>query len=333
MNRFSTFLVLPLVFCFMASMGYAQTAGHKVIVPAYIFPYDNADPGQHNVGPHWSMLIEAAKVYKDRLIVIANVNNGPGNRGNSWAVQKYTEAILKVRQAGGIVLGYVHLCYGLNHQSATCNGRTLRNIEEDIANWHLDYNVDGYFFDEAPTAQGKLSWLQALDQSARSSVSNDFDVLWRKADGTLQTNPNRKLHLVMHYGTMPAATYFSAPQDWIHSVCEGPIELYPSGVSTRPNLAGTLQAVSYNRQQMQGKPAAAMLYQKPGLTAEQRGMRLAARLDHQLMERRNYSNLQFTWDDAKADLLQSGFSYIYLTNDGTDGNPWDSLPAFLMRLF
>jgi hypothetical protein len=32
-------------------------------------------------------------------------------------------------------------------------------------------------------------------------------------------------------------------------------------------------------------------------------------------------------------MLNSGFDYLYITNDGPDGNPWDSLPSFLMQLF
>lgn len=191
MTKISTLFVLFFIFGIFSNN--AQQSNHKVIVPAYFFPYDNDTPGQHDVGPYWSMLIEVAKIHKDRLVVIANVNNGSGDPSNTWASQKYSEAILKVRQAGGIVLGYVHLCYGLQHNNTECNGRTQLNIEQDIANWHLKYNVDGYFFDEVPNTSNQLNWLQNIDQVTRNRVSQDFQVLWRNEDGTFKINNNRKL--------------------------------------------------------------------------------------------------------------------------------------------
>lgn len=325
--------LLLLFFVFNVSISTAQQSNHKVIVPAYVFPYDNDNPGQHDVGPYWSMLIEAAKIHKDRLVVIANVNNGPGAPSNTWAVQKYTEAITKVRQAGGIVLGYVHLCYGLQHNTAECNGRTQVDIEQDISNWHLKYNVDGYFFDEAPNTLDKLSWLQNIDQKTRTDVGENFDILFQNADGSFETNPNRKLYMVMHYGTMPPPQFTSTNYDWIHSVCERPVDLFPAAVNAQPDIQSALQAVSYNQNQLQGKSSAVILYQKSGLSSAQQNARVSARLDQELMALKSYDELQMTWDDARDEMLNSGFDYLYITNDGPDGNPWDSLPSFLMQLF
>lgn len=328
-NPFPLFIVLLL---FLApQLGKAQASDHKVIVPAYFFPYDNANPGKHDVGPYWSTLIDAAGQYGDRLVVIANVNNGPGDPGNAWATQKYTEAITKVRKAGGIVLGYVHLCYGLQHSSAACNGHTLQQIKGEIANWHNRYNVDGYFFDEAPTAPGKLQWLKDLDAYTKSTVAPNFEVLFND-NGTLVTDPNRKLYRVMHYGTTPGQDYLNTAA-WVHSVCEGPINLYPLDAGVAPNVDAALQQVGYNTQQMQHKQAAAMLYQQGGLTESQKSARISARLQAQLESGVLYHDLNFTWDTVEAALKQQGFSYLYVTDDGADGSPWDRLPAFFWQLF
>lgn len=319
MKQTPLLLLVFLALFFLPQLGSAQSSGHKVIVPAYFFPYDNADPGQHNVGPYWSTLIEAAGQYGDRLVVIANVNSGPGDGSNAWAVQKYQEAITKVRNAGGVVLGYVHLCYGLDHSSAACSGRNLQQVQGEISRWHNTYSVDGYFFDEAPTDAGKLQWLKDLDNYAKNYVALNFDA-------------GRKLYRVMHYGTTPGSGYLSTP-DWIHSVCERPINLYPSGPGAKPDVNAALQQVGYNAQLMQGKPAAAMLYQQGGLTANQQDAHILSQLQQQLRSGAAYSALDFTWDDAKARLAQKGFTYLYVTDDGADGNPWDKLPDFFWRLF
>lgn len=145
----------------MSRSGQAQNT-HKVMVPAYFFPNNDTIPGTHNVGPYWSTLIDAAKLYKDRLVVIANPDNGPGS-GKDWQLQKYTEAIQKVRAEGAIVLGYVYTCYGMTTLSEACQGRTLKNLKTDIANWKAWYPVDGIFLDECSTSPDTFTWYKNLD--------------------------------------------------------------------------------------------------------------------------------------------------------------------------
>jgi hypothetical protein len=154
-----------------------------IIVPAYFYPNDWNNPGQHNVGPYWSRLIEAARILGDRLIVIANPGSGPGTGIDA----KYTEAIDKVRAEGGKVIGYVHTCYGLTSTSEACvptvappnsppntpppPPRSLADIHADIDKWYNWYDVDGIFLDEVSTDTDKISWYQALHSYIRGKSS------------------------------------------------------------------------------------------------------------------------------------------------------------------
>lgn len=165
MSKITLPLLTLFTCCWMSITIQAQNT-HKIMVPAYFFPNDNNDPGTHNVGPNWSTLIEAAKLYKDRLVIIANPDNGPGSGSGEawkWGLQKYTEAITKVRAEGAIVLGYVYTCYGMTTASTACQGRTLEHLKTDIANWKAWYPVDGIFLDECSTSLDTFTWYKNLD--------------------------------------------------------------------------------------------------------------------------------------------------------------------------
>lgn len=54
------------------------------------------------------------------------------------------------------------------------------------------------------------------------------------------------------------------------------------------------------------KPPAAILYQQGGLTAQQKDARTAAQLQEQLSNGTVYNALDFTWDDAQAELKEAG---------------------------
>ena len=256
-------LLIAIVFC---SFGIVN-AQSNVLVPAYFFPYDNVNPGKHNVGPHWSTLIDAAKQYGNRLVVVANPNNGPGS-GSGWEKQKYTEAINKVRAEGGVVVGYVYTCYGLTHHSPECSGRTLAQIQSDISKWKQWYNVDGIFLDEASTDAGKVAWYQTVDQTIQSNISNAL--------------------IVSNYGTKPAAEYYTRPG--IHVIME--------------NTAAQLDE---NARLLNNPPSE------------------SAALIH--------TTTDGNWSRRMKKLGNKGIKYRYVTDDGFDSNPWDSLPSFFMRLF
>ncbi|MEL6141008.1 MAG: spherulation-specific family 4 protein [Bacteroidota bacterium] len=262
--RITLFVLLIPVFCA------AQNA--KIIVPAYAFPYDNANPGIHQVGPVWSSLIEAAKTYGNRLVVIANPYNGPGS-GQGWEKQKYTEAINKVRQAGGTVLGYVHVCYGLTATTPICQGRTVGDIKSDLNKWKQWYNVDGFFLDEAPSSATHLSMIQDLDNYIVNTLGY--------GNGRI---------LVNNFGTMPAGTYLNQA-GWVSIIMENTAAAFDANVNSLPASGNANNAV----------------------------------LIHTLTSG--------SWQSRKNALNARQMGYYYITTDGSDWNPWDSLPSFFTQLF
>lgn len=242
-------------------------ATHKVMVPAYFFPYDNDDAGIHNVGPKWSALVDASAKYGDRLVVIANPNNGPGS-GKGWEYQKFTEAINKVRANGSKVIGYVFTCYGLTKDTALCAGRTTEDVLQDIANWKAWYAVDGIFLDENSSDIVYLSWYKDLDKA----------ILANWPDGLIVSN----------YGTRPASKYLNRPGSPV--MMENTAEFLDTNTSNLRNLP----------------PASVVLI---------------------------HSMTDGNWKARRNTLKNKGAAYIYVTDDGVDKNPWDSLPDFLLQLF
>ncbi len=132
-----------------------------IIVPAYFYP-DLPDG-------YWGQLVEAARKIDGKLIVIANVYNGPGAELDP----NYREAINAVVSNGGKVIGYVHTCYGeLNPIHSLCP-KTIEEIKSDVDRWYQFYpTIDGIFFDEVSSKQDKVSFYQELYDYVRGKQSN-----------------------------------------------------------------------------------------------------------------------------------------------------------------
>ena len=244
---------------------------HKVMVPAYIFPWNDTDPGTHNVGPEWSTLIDLAKKYGDRLVVIANPNNGPGEGPDvavPWQYQKYTEAINKVRANGAKVLGYVYTCYGLTKDTALCAGRTTEDVLQDIANWKSWYPVDGIFLDENSTDVNYLSWYKDLDKAIQAQWPTGL--------------------IVSNYGTQPAGRYLNRTG--------APVMM--------ENTAAYLDG---HTSELRNLPPSSVV------------------LIHSVTDG--------NWKGRRNTLKNKGATYLFVTDDGPDANPWDSLPEYLPYLF
>lgn len=124
-----------------------------IIVPAYFYP-DLPDG-------YWGQLVEAAKRIDGRLIVIANVDNGPGTITDT----NYTEAITAVVSNGGNVIGYVHTCYLEPDPIDSVCPRSMDSIKADIDNWYAFYEgagLGGIFFDQVSIEPGKVLTYQNL---------------------------------------------------------------------------------------------------------------------------------------------------------------------------
>lgn len=126
-----------------------------LIVPAYF------DPGSPEGSDYWDRLAAAASILGERLIVIANVLNGPGIE----PIEEYVDAISAVAERGGQVIGYVYTCFGNqcdeDPEREWCP-RAIDVILEDINRWYAFYPMDGIFFDEVSTSITKVNYYQAL---------------------------------------------------------------------------------------------------------------------------------------------------------------------------
>src|SRR2546425_10636959 len=109
--------VLGLVAAFRAS-------GLGVLVPAYFYPAS---------GSAWDSLNLAAQ--RVPLIAIMNPNNGPSSSPNA----DYSRAVTALRNAGGLVIGYVYSSYTM---------RAIAEVKTDIDHYHSYYTIDGIFVDE-----------------------------------------------------------------------------------------------------------------------------------------------------------------------------------------
>ena len=115
----------------------AQTG---IIVPLYQYP-----------GEEWDRLI-AIKLNNTSVPIVAVVNpdSGVGPTKNP----EYVSAILDLKEAGIVVLGYVWTEYG---------ARSSSEVRAEITKYKRWYSVDGIFFDAMSNLRGKLKYYNNLD--------------------------------------------------------------------------------------------------------------------------------------------------------------------------
>jgi Spherulation-specific family 4 len=96
-----------------------------VLVPLYVTP-----------GKIWDNAIKAKYAHaRVPMVVIANVENGPGKTFNPT----YLEYIKKAQKAGIDVLGYVFTSYSKRPQAT---------VQAEMLEWYDFYHTDGIFLDE-----------------------------------------------------------------------------------------------------------------------------------------------------------------------------------------
>jgi hypothetical protein len=118
------------------------------MVPAYFSPAP---------GGYWDQLATAAR--QVHLMAILNPNSGPGSAFDA----NYGAAVDNVRAAGGAVIGYVDTKYA---------GRTLSDVESDVATYSSWYHLDGIFFDQMTSSSPALSYYQQLYTYVQGLNSN-----------------------------------------------------------------------------------------------------------------------------------------------------------------
>ncbi len=118
----------------------------EVLVPAYFYPKPGGD---------WETLNAAAKQIP--LTAILNVYNGPGPAQN----RDFTNAVSRLRAAGGKVIGYVYSSYAK---------RPLKDIKADIDRYASFYAIDGIFVDEmtSDNDSGHLNYFQEIYRHIKS---------------------------------------------------------------------------------------------------------------------------------------------------------------------
>ena len=135
----------------------AEDCGPQLIVPAY-FGTDAA---------LWGRLADAASRIGDRLIVIANPNNGPDDPGR---LDAFNAVIDSVVGNGGIVLGYVYTCW-VDRDEGPCP-RSHLAIDVDIDKWYNEYpSIQGIFFDQVSTEAHHVDFYRNLYSNVQLAAS------------------------------------------------------------------------------------------------------------------------------------------------------------------
>jgi hypothetical protein len=112
----------------------------KVLIPLYIYPDPNDDD--------WDKV--AAANSRVPITAIVNPNNGPGGCPPD---PNYEEGIRKLREADVTVLGYVFTKYGQ---------RPFVEVKADVELYNQCFNINGIFFDEVNSGDGKCGYYREL---------------------------------------------------------------------------------------------------------------------------------------------------------------------------
>jgi len=129
----------------------AATPRLQLLVPAYFYP---SGPGLQA----WQHLVEAAS--KVKIVVIANVSNGPGDQRNA----DYYPILQTARNTGIRVVGYVSTHYG---------NRRLPEVKLEIDRWVEFYpQINGFFFDQQSTEARDVTFYTVIRDYARQKVKD-----------------------------------------------------------------------------------------------------------------------------------------------------------------
>jgi hypothetical protein len=136
----------------------------RVLVPAYFEPTSSS----------WSRVVAQSAKMRGRIGLIANPNSGPGSSVDA----DYTQGIARMRDAGGLVLGYVATGYG--KKSAT-------TVQREIDQWYTWYPaIDGIFFDEQANTSGQEAKYQGYYRYVKGKKASSL-VIGNPGTSTLET--------------------------------------------------------------------------------------------------------------------------------------------------
>ncbi|KAK0733189.1 Spherulation-specific family 4 [Lasiosphaeria miniovina] len=129
-----------------------------ILLPLYIYPDTAA----------WEPLFSAVLRHPNlQFTVVVNPANGPGNRHATDA--NYTASLLRLSSLANVtILGYVYCSYG---------ERPLEALKLDIKTYRgwcgeQSIQVDGIFFDEAPSGAELVEYMAEVAENARETLGD-----------------------------------------------------------------------------------------------------------------------------------------------------------------
>ena len=158
-----------------------------ILFPLYIYPTQNA----------WNPLFTAANTYPNlTFLAVINPENGPG--GSVCPDSSYTTAIHTLNSHPNIVaLGYVHTAARYNcgdsHTDFCPATQTQMALQANISkyeNWSKtsaggcstssssSVQVNGIFFDEAPTDAASVTYMQNITTYARNKLTHGKTIVY-----------------------------------------------------------------------------------------------------------------------------------------------------------
>ena len=141
-----------------------------ILLPLYIYPSLNA----------WKPLFDNATAYVNDLtfLAIINPNSGPG--GQNCPNSDYIAAVKSLNTHPNIVaLGYVHTTFGKESQAALQNNITrYQNWSKPTTANGCGIQVNGIFFDEAPTQASSVTYMKTISTYARSTLTNGKTIVY-----------------------------------------------------------------------------------------------------------------------------------------------------------
>jgi hypothetical protein len=153
-------LIFLFLFAFLIGCGNnsSSSTSKGIIVPAY---FDDASL--------WDKLINSSN---NNMIIIANPNNGPGDKIDDFYLNNLNNLQNKKP------IGYIYTKWG---------DRNISEVENDIDKWIKFYPIKGFFVDESATNEGNLSYYTTLYNYIKSKGN---------------------YYIVLNPGTMPNEKYF-----------------------------------------------------------------------------------------------------------------------------
>jgi hypothetical protein len=158
-------------------------------------------------GADWQSLAQAAAQVP--LIVIANVNSGPGTATLS---AEWINAFAAVQAAGGKVIGYVHTSRG---------ARPMSTVLADVQAWYAQYpRLDGIFLDEAAqtATPAALSYFQNLSAQIRATHPQSLIVANPGGDFDQAFMQNNTADIFVRHEDMASTVDAHVAPAWMQSV-------------------------------------------------------------------------------------------------------------------